>query len=77
MSGIGEWLASIGIGQYAQRFTENAIDLSVVPDLSEQALLWRPPAEALPPVPGLAFAELKPSRDPDQVAPVAFTNSTK
>src|SRR5262245_47590441 len=38
MSGIAEWLASIGLGQYAQRFNENAIDLSVVHDLTDQNL---------------------------------------
>ena len=38
MKGIAEWLASIGLGEYAQRFTENAIDLSVVRDLTEQDL---------------------------------------
>jgi hypothetical protein len=38
MRGIAEWLASIGLGEYAQRFVENAIDLSVVFDLTEQDL---------------------------------------
>src|SRR6202048_410663 len=38
MTGIAEWLASIGVGEYAQRFGENAIDLSVVRDLTEQDL---------------------------------------
>ncbi len=38
MTGIAEWLASIGLGEYAQRFGENAIDLSVVRDLTEQDL---------------------------------------
>jgi class 3 adenylate cyclase/predicted ATPase len=38
MTGIAEWLASIGLGQYAQRFSENAIDLSVVRDLTDQDL---------------------------------------
>ncbi|HMM90595.1 adenylate/guanylate cyclase domain-containing protein [Bradyrhizobium sp.] len=38
MTGIAEWLASIGLGEYAQRFAENAIDLSVVSDLTEQDL---------------------------------------
>src|SRR6202022_425968 len=32
------WLASIGLGEYAQRFGENAIDLSVLRDLTEQDL---------------------------------------
>ena len=38
MIGTAEWLASIGLGEYAQRFAENAIDLSVVSDLTEQDL---------------------------------------
>ncbi|MCP1842842.1 putative ATPase/class 3 adenylate cyclase [Bradyrhizobium sp. USDA 4524] len=38
MTGIAEWLASIGLGEYADRFAENAIDLSVVGDLTEQDL---------------------------------------
>jgi predicted ATPase/class 3 adenylate cyclase len=38
MTGIEEWLVSIGLGEYAQRFHENAIDLSVVRDLTEQDL---------------------------------------
>src|SRR5512139_2154548 len=36
--GIGEWLASIGLAEYADRFAENAIDLSVVRDLTEHDL---------------------------------------
>ena len=38
MTGTAEWLASIGLGEYAQRFAENAIDFSVVSDLTEQDL---------------------------------------
>jgi predicted ATPase/class 3 adenylate cyclase len=38
MTGIADWLASIGLGEYAERFGENAIDLSVVRDLTEQDL---------------------------------------
>ena len=38
MKGIGEWLASIGLSEYAQRFADNAIDLSVIRDLTEQDL---------------------------------------
>src|SRR5215510_12147549 len=38
MTGIAEWLASIGLGEYAQRFADNAIDLSVIRDLTEQDL---------------------------------------
>ena len=38
MKGIAEWLASLGLGEYAQRFADNAIDLSVIRDLTEQDL---------------------------------------
>src|SRR6202162_3602215 len=38
MTGIAEWLASIGLGEDAQRFGDNAIDLSVVRELAEQDL---------------------------------------
>jgi hypothetical protein len=33
MTGLADWLASIGLSQYAQRFADNAIDLSVIRDL--------------------------------------------
>src|SRR5262249_52955702 len=38
MKGIAEWLSSIGLSEYAQRFADNAIDLSVLPDLTERDL---------------------------------------
>src|SRR5262245_17107329 len=38
MKGITQWLASIGLSEYAQRFADNAIDLSVLRDLTEQDL---------------------------------------
>jgi SAM domain (Sterile alpha motif) len=38
MKGIAEWLASIGLSEYAQRFADNPIDLSVVRDLRDQDL---------------------------------------
>src|SRR5262249_53518562 len=38
MKGIAEWLASVGLSEYAQRFADNAMDLSVVRDLTEQDL---------------------------------------
>jgi class 3 adenylate cyclase/tetratricopeptide (TPR) repeat protein len=38
MTAIAEWLASIGLGEYAERFADNAIDLSVLGDLTEQDL---------------------------------------
>src|SRR5262245_58685326 len=38
MKGIAEWLASIGLSEYAQRFADNGIDISVIRDLTEQDL---------------------------------------
>lgn len=38
MRGVTEWLESIGLSEYARRFAENGIDLSVVHDLTEQDL---------------------------------------
>jgi class 3 adenylate cyclase/tetratricopeptide (TPR) repeat protein len=38
MRGIADWLASIGLAEYAQCFADHAIDFSIVPDLTEQDL---------------------------------------
>ena len=38
MRGVTEWLNSIGLSEYAQRFGENGIDLSILRDLTEQDL---------------------------------------
>src|SRR5258707_6858501 len=38
MKDIAEWLTSIGLGEYAQRFAENRIDASVMRDLTNQDL---------------------------------------
>jgi class 3 adenylate cyclase/predicted ATPase len=38
MKGIAKWLSSIGLSEYAQRFADNGIDLSVIRDLTEQDL---------------------------------------
>jgi class 3 adenylate cyclase/predicted ATPase len=38
MTSTVEWLESIGLGEYAQRFAENAIDLSILRDLTDQDL---------------------------------------
>ena len=38
MTSTAEWLKSIGLGEYAQRFDENAIELSILRDLTEQDL---------------------------------------
>ena len=34
-SDIGEWLDGLGLGRYAEAFVENAVDLEVLPDLSD------------------------------------------
>ena len=38
MTSAADWLESIGLGEYAQRFAENAIDLSILRDLTDQDL---------------------------------------
>jgi class 3 adenylate cyclase/predicted ATPase/energy-coupling factor transporter ATP-binding protein EcfA2 len=38
MKGTAEWLESIGLAEYAQRFAENAIDVSSLRDLTDQDL---------------------------------------
>src|SRR5437879_630688 len=38
MREIAKWLARHGLGQYAQRFAENEIDVSVLPHLADQDL---------------------------------------
>ena len=38
MSTIAEWLKSLGLSEYAERFAENDIDESVLSDLTEQHL---------------------------------------
>jgi class 3 adenylate cyclase/predicted ATPase/energy-coupling factor transporter ATP-binding protein EcfA2 len=38
MNQVANWLDSLGLGKYAQRFAENCIDASVLPDLTEQDL---------------------------------------
>jgi SAM domain (Sterile alpha motif) len=35
---IADWLEKLGMSEYAQRFAENRIDLSVLPDLTDQDL---------------------------------------
>ena len=35
---IDEWLASIGLSEYAKRFADNAIDVSVLHEVTEQDL---------------------------------------
>jgi class 3 adenylate cyclase/predicted ATPase len=38
VQGVEDWLSSIGLGEYAQRFVENGVDLSTLPDLTEDDL---------------------------------------
>ena len=38
MTSTAEWLESIGLGEYAQRFAENAIDFSILGELTDQDL---------------------------------------
>ena len=38
MPTIAEWLKSLGMSEYAERFVENRIDFNVLPDLTEQDL---------------------------------------
>jgi class 3 adenylate cyclase/predicted ATPase len=38
MPGIGEWLSSHGLAEYADRFVENRIDLSILSDLRDEDL---------------------------------------
>jgi len=38
MSQIADWLKELGMSEYAQRFAENGIDVSVLPELTEQDL---------------------------------------
>src|SRR5271155_2711169 len=35
---IADWLGKLDLGQYAQRFAENGIDVSVLPHLTDQDL---------------------------------------
>ena len=38
MQQIVDWLKKLGMSEYAERFAENRIDLSVLPDLTDQHL---------------------------------------
>ena len=38
MPAIEEWLASLGLGEYAPRFAENDIDFTILADLTDQDL---------------------------------------
>jgi hypothetical protein len=36
MQQIADWLEKLGMSEYAQRFAENGIDVSVLPHLTDQ-----------------------------------------
>lgn len=38
MQQIADWLKKLGMSEYAERFAESRIDLSVLPDLTDQHL---------------------------------------
>ena len=38
MQPIADWLEKLGMSEYAQRFAENGIDISVLSDLTDQDL---------------------------------------
>jgi SAM domain (Sterile alpha motif) len=38
MQQVADWLKQLGMSEYAQRFAENHIDFSVLPDLTDQDL---------------------------------------
>jgi hypothetical protein len=38
MHGVNDWLERLGLSEYSQCFADNAIDLSVLPDLTDQDL---------------------------------------
>jgi class 3 adenylate cyclase len=38
MQQVSDWLEKLGLGQYAQRFAENDISFSILPDLTDQHL---------------------------------------
>jgi class 3 adenylate cyclase len=38
MQQIADWLKKLGMSEYSQRFVENRVDLSVLPDLTDQDL---------------------------------------
>ena len=38
MQQIADWLEKLGMSEYAGRFVENRIDISVLPDLTDQHL---------------------------------------
>ena len=72
MKGVAEWLGSIGLSEYAESFADNAIDLSVLRDLTEQDLKdlgvllghRRKIQRAIAELDGLALAPVEKTRPP-------------
>jgi hypothetical protein len=65
MQQIGDWLAKLGLAEYAKCFAENRIDFSVLPDLTDQHLVLaeRPPGLSNVGVGGIGHrAPLDPNR---------------
>jgi len=38
MQQVADWLRDLGMSEYAQRFAENGVDVSVLTDLTDQDL---------------------------------------
>ena len=38
MQQVADWLKKLGMSEYTERFAENDIDISVLPDLTDQHL---------------------------------------
>jgi hypothetical protein len=52
---------------FVQAFRRYGVTVGDVPDLSEDALLWRPPERSLGGIPGLDFPSLRHGREPGQI----------
>lgn len=76
MQQIAEWLESLGMAEYAQRFVDNAIDLSVLPDLTDQdlaALESAAAAIAIAPAVSPKPPSAQPATSAPQLPPRAWT----
>jgi hypothetical protein len=40
MQQIADWLEKLGMSEYVQRFTENDIDFTILPELTDPAFPW-------------------------------------
>jgi class 3 adenylate cyclase/tetratricopeptide (TPR) repeat protein len=71
MQQIADWLEKLGLAEYAQRFADNAIDLSVIRDLTEQDL------KDLGVLLGHRRKILRAIANLDRVAPAPFQTATE